>query len=45
VLVDARFPGPWAQFLREAGGRRSEVGGVIRWQFEPGRVRAQVDGA
>jgi hypothetical protein len=42
VLVDARFPGPWAQFLREAGGVRSEVGGVVRWQFDPAAVRAQV---
>ncbi len=44
VLVDARFPGPWAQFLREAGGVRSEVGGVVRWQFDPAAVRAQVPG-
>ena len=44
VLVDARFPGPWAQFLREAGGVRSEVGGVVRWQFDPATVRAQVAG-
>jgi hypothetical protein len=42
VLVDARAPGPWAQFLREAGGRRSEVGGVVRWYFDPAAVRAQV---
>jgi hypothetical protein len=45
VLVDARFPGPWAQFLREAGGRRSEVGGVVRWRFDAEQVRAQVAGA
>ena len=45
VLVDARFPGPWAQFLREAGGRRSEVGGVVRWRFDAAQVRAQVAGA
>lgn len=44
VLVDARFPGPWAQFLREAGGVRSEVGGVVRWRFDPATVRAQVSG-
>ncbi|MGI9187206.1 MAG: hypothetical protein ACR2J9_06755 [Gaiellales bacterium] len=44
VLVDARFPGPWAQFLREAGGQRSEVGGVVRWHFDPAAVRAQVPG-
>ena len=42
VLVDARAPGPWAQFLREAGGVRSEVGGVVRWYFDPAAVRAQV---
>ena len=45
VLVDARFPGPWAQFLREAGGRPEEIGGVVRWRFDPGQVRAQVAGA
>ncbi|MEI6687972.1 MAG: hypothetical protein WCN97_01280 [Thermoleophilia bacterium] len=44
VLVDARFPGPWAQFLHEAGGVRSEVGGVVRWHFDPAAVRAQVPG-
>ena len=42
VLVDARAPGPWAQFLRETGGVRSEVGGVVRWYFDPAAVRAQV---
>ncbi|MSO46734.1 MAG: hypothetical protein EXQ67_01400 [Thermoleophilia bacterium] len=45
VLVDARAPGPWAQFLREAGGVRSEVGGVVRYRFDPAVVRAQVHGA
>ena len=45
VLVDARYPGPWAQFLREAGGERSEVGGVVRWRFDPAFVRQQVPGA
>ena len=45
VLVDARFPGPWAQFLREAGGRPEDIGGVVRWRFDPAQVRAQVDGA
>ena len=42
VLVDARYPGPWAQFLREAGGVRSEIGGVVRWRFNPVFVRSQV---
>lgn len=45
VLVDARWPGPWAQFLREAGGEPSEVGGVVRYRFDPARVRAQARGA
>ena len=45
VLVDSRFPGPWAQFLREAGGRPEEIGGVTRWRFDPAQVRAQVHGA
>ena len=45
VLVDARAPGPWAQFLREAGGVRSEVGGIVRYRFDPTVVRAQVHGA
>ena len=45
VLVDARAPGPWAQFLREAGGVRSEVGGIVRYRFDPAIVRAQVHGA
>ena len=45
VLVDARFPGPWAQFLREAGGRPEEIGGVVRWRFDPRQVRAQAGGA
>ncbi len=44
VLIDARAPGPWAQFLREAGGIRSEIGGVVRYQFDPRSVRAQVAG-
>ena len=42
VLVDAHYPGPWAQFLREAGGVRSEIGGVVRWRFNPVFVRSQV---
>ena len=42
VLVDAHYPGPWAQFLREAGGVRSEIGGVVRWRFNPAFVRSQV---
>lgn len=42
VLVGARYPGPWAQFLREAGGVRSEIGGVVRWRFNPAFVRSQV---
>lgn len=45
VLVDAQHPGPWAPFLREAGGVRSEVGGVVRYRFDPAVVRAQVRGA
>ena len=45
VLVDSRFPGPWAQFLREAGGRPEEIGGVTRWRFDPAQVRAQAHGA
>ncbi|MGI9117033.1 MAG: hypothetical protein ACR2JV_05295 [Gaiellales bacterium] len=45
VLVDARFPGPWGPFLREAGGVPTEVGGVVRWRFDPRAVRAQVAGA
>ncbi len=45
VLVDAKHPGPWAPFLREAGGVRSEVGGVVRYRFDPAVVQAQVDGA
>jgi len=45
VLVDAQYPGPWAPFLRDAGGVRSEVGGVVRYRFDPAVVRAQIDGA
>ena len=45
VLVDSRFPGPWAQFLREAGGQAEEIGGVTRWRFDPAQVQAQVNGA
>ena len=45
VLVDARFPGPWAQFLREAGGQPEDIGGVVRWRFDPAQVLAQVSGA
>ena len=45
VLVDARWPGPWAQFLREAGGEPSQIGGVVRYRFDPARVRAQLRGA
>ena len=43
VLIDARTPGPWTKLLREAGGRRDEVGGVIRFHFETAG-RAQIEG-
>jgi hypothetical protein len=45
VLVDARYPGPWAQFLREAGGRPEDIGGVVRWRLDPAQVRARASGA
>jgi hypothetical protein len=45
VLVDARRAGPWTGLLREAGGERSEVDGVIRFRFDPEVVRAQLAGA
>lgn len=45
VLIDGRRPGPWTGLLREVGGERSDVGGVVRFRFDPARVRAQADGA
>jgi hypothetical protein len=45
VLIDARYPGPWTGLLREIGGERSDVGGVVRFRLDPARTRAQADGA
>ncbi len=42
VLVDGAAPGPWTGLLREAGGKRSDVGGVVRFRFDPETVRAEV---
>lgn len=45
VLIDGRRPGPWTGLLREIGGERSDVGGVVRFRLDPTVVRAQAAGA
>ncbi len=45
VLVDGRRPRSWPAVLERAGGVRSDVGGVIRFRFDPREVRARLTGA